>query len=81
MITGMKRKYEKYEESLIRVPLLTFLESYNLNLPKGFPRATVGMLQKFHGLYPVLFKHGDTWSIARHRKRLIDWLSSNRMSV
>ncbi len=77
----MKRKNEEYERSLIQTPLLTFLESYNKNIPKDFPRASVAILKKFQSLYPALFKHGDAWSIARHRKRLIDWLSTNRTIV
>lgn len=74
----MKKKNEAYEQSLIQTPLLTFLEVYNLGIPKGFPCATTAMLAKFQSLYPTLFKHGNTWSVAQHRKRLIDWLSANK---
>lgn len=77
----MKRKNEAYEQSLLWVPIATFLGSYNNNIPKGFPRASVAMLQKFQGLYPGLFKHGDAWSIAQHRKKLIDWMAANRTLV
>ncbi len=75
----MRTKNAEFELSQIQTPLLAFLESYNQNIPKGFPRASVATLETFQGLYPTLFKHGDTWSVARHRKKLIDWLSSKRI--
>lgn len=64
--------------SIIRVPLTAFLESYNKNIPASFPRASVAILKKFQSIYPALFKHGDMWSLAQHRKKVIDWLSSYR---
>lgn len=52
--------------------------SYNKNIPAGFPPATADMLKQFQVAYPTLFKNSNGWSIAKHRKRLIDWLISNR---
>jgi len=75
----MKKRNEVLEFNLLRVPLLMFLESYNQSIPKSFPHATIATLEKFRGLYPTLFKSGNKWSIAQHRKRLMDWLSSSHI--
>lgn len=74
----MRTKKEELEFSQIQVPLLAFLESYNKNIPADFPRASVIMLKKFQIAHPGLFKNGDMWSTAVHRKKLIDWLSGYR---
>lgn len=73
----MKRNKEELEISQMQVSLPLFLESYNQNIPASFPRASVALLKKFQSGHPTLFAHGDTWSIAQHRKRLIDWLSAH----
>ena len=78
VMCGMKRKKEEFELSQIQLPLVAFLASYNQNIPASFPHASVAMLREFKTLHPTLFKHGDLWSVARHRKRLIDWLSTQR---
>lgn len=70
----MKRRNEKQEHNELQTSLLAFLESYNQNIPKGFLRASVSLLKEFQGTHPALFKNGDSWSMAQHRKRLIDWL-------
>lgn len=62
----------------IRTSLLIFMESYNDSIPAGFPHASVKILKRFQVLNPLLFKHGDEWSIDKHRKRFMDWLSSYR---
>lgn len=77
----MKGKREEFELSQVRTNLAMFLEAYNQNIPAGFPRASVAMLEKFRGAHPALFKHGNQWSVALHRKRVIDWLSGNRNIV
>jgi len=69
---------EGIDLSQIQTSLKVFLESYNKNIPMGFPRASVAILKKFQSIYPTLFKHGNTWSIALYRKKVIDWLSSYR---
>lgn len=74
----MRRNEKEVHLGDVQVSLPVFLESYNKNIPEGFPRATVSILKKFRDLYPTLFKHGENWSIALHRKRVIDWLSSYR---
>jgi hypothetical protein len=53
-----------------------FVQYYNKNIPEAFPRATLKALEKFQILHPSLFKESRGWTIDRHRKKLIDWLSS-----
>jgi len=72
-----KKDKEQKEQNEALVTLAVFLESYNKNIPAGFPRATAATLRKFQDAHPALFKHKDGWSVDRHRKRLFDWLSSN----
>lgn len=74
----MKRNKAELEISQAQIPLADFLESYNQNIPDAFPRASIANLEKFQGTHPTLFKNGDMWSIDQHRKRVIDWLCSNR---
>ncbi len=78
MIIIMKRNKAELELSQLQMPLLAFLESYNKNIPASFPHASAPMLKKFQDTHPILFKNGDTWSTAQHRKKLMDWLSGYR---
>lgn len=71
-------KNEELDFNQTRISLAMFLESYNENIPAGFPVASVAILKKFRGIYPALFKHGNMWSVDLHRKKVIDWLSSYR---
>ncbi len=80
MIDGMKSKREEFERSQIRTTSAAFLEAYNQSIPVGYPRASAAMLEKFRGAHPALFKHGNQWSVALHRKRVMDWLSGNRVA-
>ena len=75
----MRSNKDKEQRELNEAPitLVTFLELYNRNIPVGFSRASTVKLKRFQEAHPMLFKDNDMWSIARHRKRLIDWLSSN----
>ena len=54
-----------------------FLESYNKNMPEGYPRATLSLLEKFKVAHTSLFKGKGVWTLDQHRKRLIDWLPQN----
>ncbi len=74
----MKRNKEELELNQKQVPLSAFLESYNQNIPAAFPSASVAALKKFQLMHPTLFRNGDMWSVAQHRKKLIDWLFSHR---
>jgi len=73
----MKRKNEAYELSKTQTIISVFLKTYNKSVPKDFPRASLSGLKKFKDLYPTLFKGGKLWSIAEHRKKIIDWLFAN----
>ncbi|MDP2934165.1 MAG: hypothetical protein Q8N59_00120 [bacterium] len=73
----MKRKDEAYELSKVQTISSVFLKAYNKSIPSEFPRASVAGLKKFKDLYPTLFRRGNLWSIAEHRKKLIDWLFAN----
>lgn len=55
-----------------------FVEYYNENIPDAFPRATLKTLKEFQNLHPSLFKENCEWTINKHRKKLMDWLSSYR---
>ena len=70
----MKGNRVELEMSQMQTPLAVFLTSYNQSIPATFPRVSASLLKKFQTAHPTLFKHGDTWSVAQHRKRLIDWL-------
>jgi hypothetical protein len=72
-----KQDKERQEHNEAPVKLSVFLESYNQSIPAGFSRATVTTLKKFEEAHPVLFRQKDAWSVDRHRKKLMDWLSSN----
>lgn len=60
-----------------RTPLLAFMNEYNRNLPQGYPSASLKALETFRNLHPLLFRGADSWSIDKHRKRVMDWLSSH----
>ncbi len=73
----MKRINEELEFNQSQITLAVFLVDYNQNIPNGFPQASPRTLKKFQESHPSLFKQKDMWSVAKHRKRLMDWLSSN----
>ena len=73
----MKQKNKEWEQNQIMTPTVVFMESYNRITPDGFPRVTVKVLREFQKEYPTLFKDPDEWSIDKHRKKLMDWLSSH----
>ena len=76
------RKHKWLEKSLIQTNSVVFLEEYNKNLPVSFPKASLSALEEFHEKHPFLFKGGtDKWSMDKHRKRLMDWLSSRQHNV
>ena len=74
----MKRKNLTWEANQKETPMAIFLASYNESVPAHFPRATAEALNQFRREHPILFKKGAGWSIDRHRKRLMDWLSSQQ---
>ncbi|MDD5032858.1 MAG: hypothetical protein PHC85_01960 [Candidatus Pacebacteria bacterium] len=77
----MKGNRKEEELNQAQVTLLSFLESYNQTIPASFPHASVPILKKFQGAHPTLFKDTDLWSVAQHRKRLMDWLFTYREAI
>lgn len=55
-----------------------FTQYYNENIPGIFPQVTAKDLEKFRVAHPNLFKGSSEWTIDKHRKKLMDWLVSNR---
>ncbi len=80
MVT-MRQKDKQFELNQVCTTLAIFMDSYNKSIPMSFPQASVKALRQFQAASPVLFKNGDEWSIDRHRKKLMDWLSSYRATV
>jgi hypothetical protein len=73
----MKDTREELKVSQQRISLSDFLETYNKNMPKSFPRASSALLEKFRDEHLTLFKTDNLWSLDIHRKKLIDWLPRN----
>ena len=71
-------KYNDLEINQETTPLASFMESYNKSAPAGLPRASVAALKQFQEAYPSLFKNSNEWSIDKHRKRFMDWISSHQ---
>lgn len=78
----MKRKHLEQEINQVVVSTVGFMEAYNKKLPKGFPEASVRNLEEFYKGHSLLFKNGyNKWSIDKHRKRVMDWLSSHHEQI
>lgn len=77
----MKKYVEELSISEVRMPLADFLKSYNKGLPSGFPRSSTILLKKYKELHPLLFKHGDLWSLDEHRKKILDWIPQELESL
>jgi len=58
--------------------LAVFVQYYNQNIPAQFPRASIEELERFKADHIELFKEGDEWTIDKHRKKLMDWLTARR---
>ena len=65
------------KEAPVLISSAEFLESFNKNMPKGFPLVTATLLKKFKEEHPALFTHGELWSLDQHRKKIMDWLPRN----
>ncbi|OGG43038.1 hypothetical protein A2841_02670 [Candidatus Kaiserbacteria bacterium RIFCSPHIGHO2_01_FULL_48_10] len=74
----MRGNSEQIKINQTATTLVVFMESYNKSIPEGFPRASTAILKKFQIEHQMLFKHGDSWSVDRHRKKVMDWLSDRR---
>lgn len=62
------------ERSEKLLSLKEFLTAYNTDLPASFPKASHQLLTEFKAAYPGLFKNNESWTLAQHRKRVMDWL-------
>lgn len=72
----MKRGNKNEQEEIQSAKSIgDFVEYYNENIPKSFPKATKEALIKFRATHPSLFKDSSKWVADKHRKRLIDWLA------
>ena len=74
----MKSKNIEWELNQVATPLATFVDAYNKNIPVDFPHASTKSLKQFQTAFPALFKNTEEWSIDKHRKKVMDWLSSHR---
>lgn len=61
-----------------QITLKEFLISFNKNMPATFLQVTEADLLKFKSAHETLFKHGNSWSLDQHRKKIIDWLPRHR---
>lgn len=72
----MKKRDYVLERNQAMTMAADFLDLYNATIPAHFPKVTLETLKKFQTTNPAFFKRGNEWSIERHRKHLMDWLSS-----
>ena len=73
----MKRRDKVLELNQAFTTSSEFMDSYNRSLPHGYPQASVKNLKQFQLKFPILFKNTEEWSIEKHRKKMMDWLSSH----
>ncbi len=73
----MKKVSDRIVPSELPMTAMEFLDSFNKNMPAGYPLATLEMMSKFKLVYPNLFKKPNIWSLDLHRKRMIEWLPQN----
>lgn len=73
----MKSPIKKPDPSEALLSLPEFLRSYNMSIPETFPKASLPLLKKYKDDHASFFKHEDQWSLADHRKKIMDWLPLN----
>ena len=69
---------EEQAQNQVGKTLPDFVDYYNTNTPVAFPRASVKLLASFQLAYPSLFDEAKLWTIDKHRKKLMDWLTANQ---
>ena len=77
----MRTKNKDWEKNQAMTTIASFMDSYNKSIPEGFPKASTRLLRKFQAAHASLFKSADEWSIDKHRKKLMDWLSANHDQI
>ena len=74
---------EQLKENELVITLSDFKDSYNEMLPEGFPQTSTTLLKQFQNAHLSLFrddkKCDKQWSLVKHRKKVMDWLLSNRL--
>lgn len=76
----MKSSIKKPDPSEMLISIAEFLRTYNGTIPEGFLKASLPLLQKYKEEHQSLFKHADQWSLAEHRKKIMDWLPLNSIT-
>lgn len=77
MKSRKKVKNTDPDPSTIKTTISDFIQYYNQNLPKTFPKASFESLEKFRATHAGLFDgSSEEWTIEKHRKKVMDWLSS-----
>ncbi len=74
-------KQQELERNVAGTTLKDFVDYYNQNVPASFPQATVEILKKFKEKHPSLFNESNEWTIDKHRKKLMDWLTSHNATI
>ena len=77
----MRRKKDNTEVTRVMTTAAVFMEAYNKSIPFGFPQVSIKALKEFQTVHPALFRHGNEWSVDRHRKRLMDWLLTHQDAI
>lgn len=73
----MKKLSERIVPNETPLSAEEFLESFNANMPEGYPHVTMEILERFKLAHPNLFKKPNVWTLDLHRKRMIEWLPQN----
>ena len=77
MRLGKKSKKIEPDANTVKTSTADFVDYYNQTTPERFPRASFQLLDKFRATHSSLFNGSDDWTIEKHRKKLMDWLSSH----
>jgi len=74
---SVKNNHKKEQEvNFVGLSLAEFINYYNKNTPVAMPRATKEALLAFQVSHPTIFEKSGLWTIDKHRRRVMDWLSS-----
>lgn len=73
----MKKASERIVPNEVPLSATEFKESFNQNMPAGYPHVTLEIMDKFRFAHPNLFKKPNVWTLDLHRKRMIEWLPQN----
>ena len=70
----MKKLSERIVPNETPLTAAQFMESFNANMPAGYPHVTLKIMEHFKLAHQNLFKKPDVWTLDLHRKRMIEWL-------